>query len=141
MLAPWLGVEHTGRFAPGFGEGKPMASRFHVLVVEDEPMVLDVILATLEEWYRVSSAGTVEEANAILRTSHVDVALIDNVLPDGRGGEVAAFAQEAGAAVVKMTGYSQESIGVDTSEHPHLFKPFRLNALLAAVGSALHDHQ
>jgi DNA-binding NtrC family response regulator len=141
MLASWLGVEHTGRFAPGFGEGKPMASRFHVLVVEDEPMVLDVILATLEEWYRVSSAGTVEEANAILRTSHIDVVLIDNVLPDGRGADVAVVAEEVGVMVIKMTGYSPESVDQDASGRPHLFKPFRLNALLAAVGSALHDHQ
>jgi len=118
-----------------------MASRFHVLVVEDEPLVLDVIQATLEESYRVSSAGTVKEASVILRTSHIDVALIDNVLPDGRGADVAALAEEVGASVIEMTGYSLESVDQDPSGHPHLFKPFRLNALLSTVGDALRDHK
>jgi CheY-like chemotaxis protein len=125
----------------GSEEGEPMGSRFHVLVVEDEPLVLDIIETTLEEEYRVSSARTVGEAHAILQTSHIDVALIDNVLPDGRGDEVAAFAEEVGAIVIKMTGYSPESVDQDTSGRPHLFKPFALNTLLSTVGNALHDHQ
>ena len=116
-----------------------MASRFHVLVVEDEPLVLDVIQATLEDSYRVSSAGTVEEANAILRTSHIDVVLIDNVLPDGRGADVAIVAEEVGVTVIKMTGYSLENVDQDASGRPHLFKPFTLNTLLSTVESALHD--
>ena len=115
-----------------------MASRFHVLVVEDEPLVLDVIQATLEDSYLVSSAGTVEEANAILRTSHIDVALIDNVIPDGRGADVAIVAEEVGVTIIKMTGYSSESVDQDASGRPHLFKPFALNTLLSTVESALH---
>jgi DNA-binding response OmpR family regulator len=54
-----------------------MASRCHILVVEDEPSVLEVLQATLEESYRVSSVGTVGEACAFLRTSHVDLVLVD----------------------------------------------------------------
>jgi DNA-binding response OmpR family regulator len=122
-------------------KGKAMASRFHVLVVEDEPLVQDAIQETLADTYLVSSAQSVQEAQAILRTSHIDVALIDRVLPGGRGAEVAILAEEVGATVIEMTGYPEEHVGLDAGERPHLFKPFGLNALLSAVGNALHDHQ
>lgn len=118
-----------------------MARGFHVLIVEDEPLVLDVLQTMLETLYHVSSAPTVAEAQAILRTSHIDVALIDSVLPDGRGADVAVLAYNVGAAVIEMTGDPQEHIGLVASGRPHLFKPFRANVLLATVGDALHGHQ
>ena len=115
-----------------------MAGRFHVLVVEDEPLVLEAIQTTLEEQYRVSSARTVGEAQAILRTSHIDVAIVDNVLPDGRGADVAVLADEVGVWVIEMTGYPQGSVDLDASDRPRLFKPFTLSTLLSTVESALH---
>jgi DNA-binding response OmpR family regulator len=83
----------------------------------------------------------VGEANAILRTSHIDLALIDSTLPDGRGADVAALAEEVGVAVIEMTGNSQSSVDVGASGHPHLFKPFALNVLLSTVDNALGDHR
>ena len=56
-----------------------MADRFHILIVEDDPLIVDVMVASLESDYRVSSVNTVGAALAFLRTSHVDVVLIDNV--------------------------------------------------------------
>ena len=84
-----------------------MASRFHILIVEDEPMIVEVLQAMLELEYRVSSVNTVDEALAFLRTSHVDAVLLDNVLPDGRGTEVACFADTLGTAVIEMSGYPE----------------------------------
>jgi two-component system response regulator PilR (NtrC family) len=117
-----------------------MANGSHILIVEDEPFVLDVLQTILENEYRVSSASTVEEAQAILQTSHIDVALIDSFLPDGRGADVAALAEKLGAAVIEMTGHPQEQVALDESLRQHLFKPFGANVLLSTVGQALHDH-
>ena len=118
-----------------------MANGFHILIVEDDPFALDVLQTMLETEYRVSSACTVEEAHAILRRSHIDVALIDSVLPDGRGADLAVFAGKLGAAVIEMTGDPQEHIGLVASGRQHLFKPFVANVLLATIGDALHGHQ
>ena len=71
-----------------------MANRFHILIVEDDPLIVDVMVASLELEYRVSSVNTVGAALAFLRTSHVDVVLIDKILPDGRGTEVACLAND-----------------------------------------------
>jgi DNA-binding response OmpR family regulator len=114
-----------------------MANGIHILIVEDEPLVLDALQTTLETEYRVSSVRTVFEAHAILRTSHIDVALIDSVLPDGRGAEVTVLAERAGAAVIEMTGYSPEYVGLDARDRQYLFKPFGAHVVLSAVEHAL----
>ena len=63
-----------------------MANCFHALIVEDDPAIVELLISMLEEsQYHVSSASTVAEALAFLRTSHVDVVLADNLLPDSRG--------------------------------------------------------
>ena len=59
-----------------------MADRSHILIAEDDPLVVDVMVAALELDYRVSSVNTVGAALAFLRTSHVDLVLVDTVLPD-----------------------------------------------------------
>ena len=84
-----------------------MADRFHILIVEDDPLIVDIMVDSLESEFRVSSVNTVAAALAFLRTSHVDVALIDKILPDGRGTAVACFADGVGTAVIEMSGYPQ----------------------------------
>ena len=115
-----------------------MSGRFHILIVEDEPLIVEVLQGTLESKYRVSSAHTVREALAFLRTSHVDAVLLDSVLPDGRGAEVASIAYAHGAAVIEMLGYPELIDGLERSYRPHLCNPFGPEALLAALERALN---
>jgi DNA-binding NtrC family response regulator len=118
-----------------------MGSRFHILIVEDEPLIVEVLQATLELDYRVSSVNSVGEALAFLRASHVDAVLLDNVLPDGRGTEVACFADQLGAAVIEMSGYPEVMDDMQRSRRPHLFKPFKADALLSTLKSSLASHE
>src|SRR4051812_39204822 len=113
-----------------------MADRSHVLIVEDDPLIVDVMVASLESDYRVSSVNTVGGALAFLRTSHVDVVLVDTVLPDGRGTEVACIARNVGAAVIEMSGYPQVMEDLERSERLHLLKPFGVQVLLSTIGNA-----
>jgi DNA-binding response OmpR family regulator len=116
-----------------------MAERLHVLVVEDDPLVLDTIRQFLESDFRISSAVNVGDACACLRTSHLDLALVDYLLPGGRGETVIKLAMELGVPVVEMSGYPQEILAMEGSPRPHLTKPFRMNELLATVKAALKD--
>ena len=75
------------------------------------------------EWaYRVSRVNTVGEALSVLQTCHVDVVLVDSVLPDGRGIDVAGFASRAGTAAVSMTGHPEEMADLERGTQWHLFK-------------------
>jgi DNA-binding response OmpR family regulator len=117
-----------------------MRGGIHVLIVEDEPLIVEVLQETLELEYRVSSANTVRQALAFLQTGHVDVALVDSVLPDGRGAEVARVAEAVGAAVIKMSGYPQDMDDLQRPQHLYLCKPFGPTALLSAIENALHNN-
>ena len=114
-----------------------MASRAHILVVEDEPSVLEILQETLEESYRISSAGTVGDACAVLRTSHVDLVLVDLGLPDGHGDVVAAHAETRSIPEIFLSGYANVMDNMQNNNWPYLMKPFGLNTLNAAVSSVL----
>jgi DNA-binding NtrC family response regulator len=116
-----------------------MASRFHVLIVEDEPLIIEVLQGTLESEYRVSSAGTVGQALALLRTAHVDAVLLDSVLPDGPGVEVACAAEALGAVVIEMSGYPAVIGDLQRSARRFLRKPFGAESLFSTIADALHD--
>jgi DNA-binding response OmpR family regulator len=114
-----------------------MEKYIHLLIVEDEPLVTDVLRETLEAEYCVSCAKTAAEAFALLRTSHIDIALVDSVLPDGRGGDVAEFAEKSGVAVIAMSGYPQEIAAFEHCNAPHLQKPFGAFSLLSTVAAVV----
>jgi DNA-binding response OmpR family regulator len=117
-----------------------MPNRFHVLIVEDEPLIVEVLQGTLEQEYRVSSANTVGQALAFLRTAHTDVVLVDSALPDGCGAEVARTAETFGVAVIEMSGYPQDMDDPERSQRLDLYKPFGPNVLLSARENALHNN-
>jgi DNA-binding NarL/FixJ family response regulator len=94
-----------------------MAKNIHLLIVEDEPLVTDVLRETLEVEYCVSCAKTVAEAFALLRTSHIDIALVDSVLPDGRGGDVAEFAENQVSRLLRCRDIRRRSPGLSIATH------------------------
>src|SRR5579859_7715136 len=114
-----------------------MASRQHILVVEDEPSVLEVIQATLGECYRVSGAGTVGDACTFLSTSEVDLVLVDWGLPDGHGDAVATYAEKHSVAAIVMSGYASGMDELKNNRWPYLMKPLSLETLSAIVSSVL----
>ena len=109
----------------------------HLLIVEDEYSIIEVLVVALESSYLVSSVSKVGDAIAILRTTHIDLALIDHVLPDGRGSEVANVAEELGVAVIEMSGHPKSRWALEQSRHLRLFKPFGLQELLSTLELAL----
>jgi DNA-binding response OmpR family regulator len=114
-----------------------VAGRFHVLIAEDDPAIVELLVSMLESEYHVSSANTVAEALAFLRTSHVDIVLADNLLPDGRGSEVACVAEDLGSVVIEMSGYPPNQDRLEPTKRLYLGKPFRMQTLLSKMGDAL----
>lgn len=79
-----------------------------VLVVDDDPDLRRMLehIFTLRG-QPVSLAGSVREAQVLLRESAFDLVFLDIILPDGTGTDVfrALRAVDAGALVVLMTGF------------------------------------
>ena len=113
-----------------------MADQKHVLIVDDDPLILDILKLMLEPAYRTSRAISVTEAAASLDQTHFDLLLTDYLLADGRGTTLLAQAKQLGVPAILMTGYPNE-VGAEQLDRKPLIKPFVMTALLAEIQTAL----
>ena len=111
-----------------------------VLVVDDEPTVLDTVRDGLNaHGYQVLSAASGEEALEVAQTHQgaIILALIDVVMPTMSGPEVAQRLHQTrpDLKVLFMSGFSAEVVVVHgiTAGDPLLVKPFSLETLARRV--------
>lgn len=129
------------------GSGGPLA--FEVLVVDDEPVVLDVIkrLLARESDLAVMLASNAEEALVLLRERSFDVLVTDKNLPGMSGVELIAEARRVRPALEAMiiTGYaSSESVvaAFAAGASDYILKPFDdLRLVRAKVRAALERRE
>jgi PAS domain S-box-containing protein len=119
-----------------------------VLVVEDDPDVLEVAVETLRSLgYEVHSATSAPEALTLLQCNvPIDVLFTDIVMPRGMNGiELAREARRLRPhiALLLASGYAEEALGL-SNEMTFLAKPYRLPELadrLKALVGAAGDHR
>jgi len=116
-----------------------------ILLVEDEPSLLDLDRTMLEELgYMVLAAQTPQEALRLAGPGgeSFDLLLTDVILPEMSGPELAHRLAEIrpGLRCVYMSGYSADVLAPNGNLDPgvrFLPKPFTMNALAAKVRAAL----
>ncbi|HQK92078.1 MAG TPA: ATP-binding protein [Armatimonadota bacterium] len=116
-----------------------------VLVVEDEPSVLDLVCQVLEQQgYQVLPAATPSEAMSLFKAhgGHVDLLITDVVMPQMTGAALhQILVQEAPALrVLYMSGYPSHGgagAAADLHGQPFLAKPFGPAILVARVREVL----
>jgi two-component system OmpR family response regulator len=114
-----------------------------VLVVDDEPNIVDVISMALRyEGFEVASAGTGEEALAQVESFRPNLMVLDVMLPDMEGFEVAKKlgADRAQVPIVFLTARdatADKIRGLTTGGDDYVTKPFSLEELVARIRSIL----
>jgi CheY-like chemotaxis protein len=107
----------------------------HVLVVDDEPLLLMVVAETLRDaGYNVIEAGTSDMAVELLKEhSDIDLLISDIKMPGLSGYQVVDFGRSLrpDLKVLLMTGYAQEPVPRRMSESgvQVLHKPFDFDTL------------
>ena len=132
------------------GESRPTAAlvlggKETVLVVEDQPDVLNFTAAALEYYgYRVVKAGNAGEALLICEREgeRIDLVLTDVVMPNVSGRELAGRLEKLrpGMRVLYMSGYTDNAIihhGVLDEGTEFITKPFSPEKLAARVRAVL----
>jgi DNA-binding NtrC family response regulator len=114
-----------------------MTEKLHILVVEDDPLVSEVIAAALDDAYRTTLVGTAIEALAHLRNDDVELVLLDCTLPGGLDPELIPEADRLGAPVVLMSGDSSRIDKLVGGSRPFVLKPFTLASLVDTVERVL----
>ncbi len=113
-----------------------------VLVVDDEPQFRRALVTNLRgAGYDVETAGSAEEALASAGLRTPEVIILDLVLPDGRGTDVARELRrwsEAPIILVSAVGDEAEKIAaLDAGADDYVTKPFAIGELLARMRAVL----
>ena len=114
-----------------------------VLVVDDEPNIVDVVSMALRfQGFSVESAGTGAEAVSAVGAFHPHLIVLDVMLPDMEGFEVARRlgAQHARVPIIYLTARdaTEDKIrGLSLGGDDYVTKPFSLEELIARVRAVL----
>jgi len=115
----------------------------HVLVVDDEPDIRELLELTLVRMgLDVATVGTIAEAKAKLREDRYDLCLTDMRLSDGEGLDlvrhIAGQAAEVPVAVITAYGSAENAVAaLKAGAFDYVSKPVGLEQLRALVRSAL----
>ena len=113
-----------------------------ILVVDDEPKILDVVASYLESrGYRTLKAETGREALAAFERENVALVVLDLMLPDIPGEEVLRRLRNISRVpVIMLTAKSDEASllqGLGIGADDYVTKPFSLKALAARIEAVL----
>ncbi len=102
-----------------------------VLVVDDDVLICDVLTEYLRDWTgdKVTCAQSGDAAEAALRTTSFDLALIDVLLPGTSGFHLAEIAAAHGIPVLLASGHPVVARRLEDFGWPCLIKPFSLTLL------------
>ena len=117
--------------------------RLRVLVVDDEPGIVEVIsMALRHHGFGVQTAGTGREALNLVRRWHPNVMVLDVMLPDMEGFEVARrlAAEHAGVPILFLSARdatTDKVRGLTSGGDDYVTKPFSLEELIARLRNIL----
>ena len=106
-------------------------SSLHVLVVDDEPALRQILAAAVSKaGYSVDQASGVVEATAKLARGDVDVSLCDIKMPDGNGIDLVRSSRAAGieTTFIMVTGFASLETAVEAlraGASDYITKPVR----------------
>lgn len=139
-------VNRMGSASPFDAEGPPRGAGEHILVVDDEVMILDMAKeALVEHGYRVSTAEDGKQAAEVIMAdpNGIDLLLTDLMMPKISGVQLISMLKSLHAAtqVIVMTGMDLKEVKADPQLQPlvahYISKPFEIFTLLHAVTAVI----
>ena len=114
--------------------------KYTILIVDDEPINIDVFVGIFSNEYEVKAAKSGKEALKILKQYHIDLVLLDIMMPQMDGYEVAVIMQndlklKTIPFIFLMPRSDPESIvkGFEYGAADYVLKPFIKNELIVRV--------
>lgn len=116
----------------------PSNRRPKILLVDDDPQLVEVYWRMLEGPYELASATSGEEALEVM-SSDIDVVLLDRRMPGMKGSQVAKAIRERGydCRIAMVTAIDPETDIVDMGIDDYLVKPVTGSKLRNVVDSLL----
>jgi two-component system phosphate regulon response regulator PhoB len=126
-----------------------MADKEHILVVEDEVDLQELVKYSLQKkGLEVTSVGSAEQALPHLRDGHVDLMILDLMLPGIDGLELCRMVRSDPSLksvpilIVSALGDTSDIVtGLELGADDYLTKPFSPAVLVARVRAILRRHR
>jgi len=114
----------------------------HILVVDDARDIREPLVRYLKEsGYRASAAESAAAARRAMRTSGIDLVILDIMMPGEDGLSLCRSIRESsGIPVIMLTARGEELdriVGLEVGADDYVAKPFNPRELLARVGAVL----
>ncbi len=127
-------------------ETVPAENKPTILVVDDEPSIIDVLSYNLEKsHYRVLIARDGVQALKIAQENAPDLVILDLMLPGMDGLEVCrALRKEGDIPIIMLTARDEEVdrvVGLELGADDYVVKPFSVRELLARIKTVLRRTQ
>ncbi len=116
-----------------------------VLLIDDEPNILELMRVGLEREFEIETAGSAEDASLLTGTRQYDVIVCDQVMPGQNGLEflMQSAERQPGTCRILLTGYINPELlsravplaGLSAC----IIKPAHPNDLKAAIKKALAE--
>jgi signal transduction histidine kinase len=135
-----------GELRPAPVSAEQIIGKLRVLVVDDQPEILEIVRAYLEEDHHVvATALNAREAMERFCTERFDLIITDRAMPEMNGDELAASIKqlEPREPIIMLTGFADLIIDSDQSSKNVdlvLSKPARLDDLRKAIMTVMPDH-
>lgn len=118
---------------------------FQILVVDDDKNTRTLMKLVLEaDNYSVLTAGNGEEALAVMDSSHVDLVVLDVMMPGTDGFETMAAIRAKSSVPILMltakTDHLSKVRGLRAGADDYMTKPFDLEELLARIHSLIRRY-
>ena len=119
------------------------ASTPQLLVVDDDPEIRKLLARYVEsQGFRVRLASSCRELREQLATHHIDLIVLDVMLPDGSGLDLCRDlrAQRSNVPIILLTALKEDVdriIGLEIGADDYLGKPFNPRELVARVRAVL----
>jgi two-component system response regulator RegX3 len=118
--------------------GTILSVRLRILVVEDEPAISEPLAEGLQrEGFDAEVVATVESAREAYRRDPPDLILLDVMLPDGDGRELAReVRRESDVPIIMLTARGEEIdrvLGLELGADDYVVKPFSMRELTARI--------
>ncbi|HWP50136.1 MAG TPA: response regulator transcription factor [Clostridia bacterium] len=116
---------------------------FHILVVEDEPKLRQLLCTVLiKNGYHVTGAEDGRQALAVLEREYVDLMICDILMPNMDGCELTRSLRDAGYAlpVLMVTAcetFFDKQRGFLAGTDDYMVKPIDVNEMLLRIGALL----
>lgn len=116
---------------------KPFVYHSRVLVIEDNEDVREILSSVLKTYgYHVHEASTGKEAKKILERNEIHSVILDIMLPDTNGYEIAKYIHEKDSKIrlIALSGYEAEPDKVDLFD-TYLKKPYQIADVVKSLAA------